>query len=104
MLNLKEIEGAGGKLFEGDNTDPQVAVDWLRAMKSAFGYLLPTPQRKLLYLVFMLLGAANYWWDCLVELEEDPFSMGYDEFLEQFKKEFMPEPWQKQKRAEFLRV
>ncbi|CAN0918487.1 hypothetical protein LINGRAHAP2_LOCUS30893 [Linum grandiflorum] len=72
IVSFKEIEGAGGKLLEAESTDPQVAADWLRAMKYAFGYLQPTPERKLMYSVFMLRGATKDWWDSLVELDQDP--------------------------------
>ncbi|CAN0924825.1 hypothetical protein LINGRAHAP2_LOCUS34408, partial [Linum grandiflorum] len=56
MLNFKEIEGAGSKLFEDDSTDLQTAADSLSAMRFAFSYLQPTPESKMMYSIFMLRG------------------------------------------------
>ena len=58
----------------------------------------------MLYAAYLLRGTLKEWWDNQLEVEGDFFSQDWEEFLILFKKEFMPEQWQKNKRVEFINI
>ena len=54
VLDYKRMKGYGGKEFDGESTDPQVAVDWIRDMNATFDQLGATSDERLHYCVFLL--------------------------------------------------
>ena len=76
VLDYKRMKSYGGKKFDGESTDPQIAVDWIRDMNAAFDQLEATSDERLCYCVFLLQGHARTWWEATTVHEEDPFSLG----------------------------
>ena len=59
VLDYKGMKGCGGKEFDGESTDQQVAVDWIRDMNAVFDQLEATSDERLRYCVFLLRGHAR---------------------------------------------
>ena len=102
VLDYKRMKGYGGKEFDGESTDPQVAVDWMRDMNAAFDQLEATSDERLRYCVFLLQGHARTWWEATTVYEEDPFSLGWEEFQIRFEVEFITDQWKEEKAMEFM--
>ncbi|CAN1184655.1 hypothetical protein LINPERHAP2_LOCUS37106 [Linum perenne] len=101
VLDYDQIKKLGGVPFEGESTDPQAAVDWLRDMRVVFSHLNATPDERLRYSVFLLRGHARTWWESMTQDDEDPFVMGWEEFKRRFDDEFIPDQWEENKALEF---
>ena len=102
VLDYKRMKGYGGKEFDGESTDPQVAVDWIRDMNAVFDQLEATSDERLRYCVFLLRGHARTWWEATIVYEEDPFSLGWEEFQIRFDAEFITDQWKEEKAMEFM--
>ncbi|CAN1142166.1 hypothetical protein LINPERHAP2_LOCUS12927, partial [Linum perenne] len=65
VLDYDKMKKLGGVPFEGESTDPQAAVDWLRDMRVVFSHLNATPDERLRYSVFLLRGHARTLWESM---------------------------------------
>ena len=63
-----------------------------------------TPDEKFDYAVSLLQGNAYDWWETVPNATVQPPILQWEDFLQEFRDNYMPEVYQDEKRKEFLNL
>src|SRR5919201_1711366 len=90
--------------FDGNNSDPMVADDWLREIEKKLDLTTYTDEECVGVAAHQLVGAARAWWDSYCDAHEDPGRISWEEFVEAFREYHIPEGAMKAKEKEFCHI
>jgi hypothetical protein len=84
--------------------DHQEADDWLTTIEKKLDIVQFNDRQKVLYASGLLLGAALEWWNSYIDEHEQPQSIVWKEFKDNFISHYIPVSTMKLKRKEFLNL
>ena len=86
------------------STDPVEAEKWLKRTERVLNMMQCTPEEEFDYVVSLLQGNAYDWWETVLNATVQPQILQWEDFLQEFKDNYMPEVYQDEKRKEFLNL
>ncbi|XP_065861824.1 uncharacterized protein [Euphorbia lathyris] len=98
-----KLKKQGAEEFTG-TTDPTQAERWLKRIERVFNLMKCTPEEKFDYAVFLLQGDAYDWWETIPNSTVQPPVLTWDDFVVEFRNNYMPEVYLDVKRREFLNL
>ena len=84
--------------------DPVEAEKWLKRTERVLNMMQCTPDEKFDYAVSLLQGNAYDWWETVPNATVQPPILQWEDFLQEFRDNYMPEVYQDEKRKEFLNL
>ena len=82
-------------------TDPLDADSWLRTVSKQLVMMECTDAECVSLASYLLRGAASAWWDTYVANHQDPDSISWDEFEQEFRAQHIPKGVMDRKADEF---
>nr|KYP42044.1 hypothetical protein KK1_036557 [Cajanus cajan] len=102
--DLAEFRKCNPPQFAGD-VDLEVADRWIRELEKIFIVLGCPLERRLAYVVYMLVGEAEHWWGSTYQmLATRGVAVDWECFRTVFMEKYFPESVRHAKEAEFLRL
>nr|KYP69586.1 hypothetical protein KK1_008783 [Cajanus cajan] len=102
--DLAEFWKCNPPQFAGD-ADPEVADRWIRELEKIFTVLGCPLERRLAYVVYMLVGEAEHWWRGTYQmLIARGVTVDWECFWTVFMEKYFPESVRHAKEAEFMRL
>ncbi|XP_020206706.1 uncharacterized protein LOC109791769, partial [Cajanus cajan] len=102
--DLAEFRKCNPPQFVGD-ADPEVADRWIRELEKIFTVLGCPLERRLAYVVYMLVGEAEHWWRGTYQmLAARGVTVDWECFRTVFMEKYFPESVRHAKEAEFMRL
>jgi hypothetical protein len=90
--------------FDIADDDPIAAEDWLREMEKKLDLTTCTDEECVEVAAHQLTGAARAWWDSYCDAHKDSGSISWEEFVEAFREQHMPEGIMDAKVEEFHNI
>ena len=87
-----------------NTTYPLEADDWIKTIEEKLDMVQCNDREKALYASGQLVGAASEWWDSYSKGHEQPESIAWKEFKDNFISHHIPVSVMKLKRKEFLNL
>ncbi|XP_027922885.1 uncharacterized protein LOC114180793 [Vigna unguiculata] len=85
--------------------DPEKAELWIKEMEKIFRVMKCANNQKVNYVVFMLIGEAEYWWDGTRRLlEGGRIIITWDVFRTRFLEKYFPNDVRRAKEIEFMQL
>nr|KYP39145.1 hypothetical protein KK1_039573 [Cajanus cajan] len=102
--DLAEFRKCHPPQFKGD-ADPEVADHWICELEKIFTVLGCSQERRLTYVVYMLVGEAKHWWRGTHHmLTARGVVVDWECFRRVFLEKYFPESVRHAKEAEFMRL
>ena len=103
VASFPQFQGTNPPMFTKAD-EPLEADAWLRTIESKFDLLvLPCPfERKVMFAVQQLRGAARLWWDHFHAMKPANYVVHWEEFCEAFRAHHIPKGVMDRKLNEFL--
>ena len=86
------------------STDPLEVEKWLKRTERVLNMMQCTPNEKFDYAVSLLQGNAYDWWETEPNATVQPPILQWEDFLQEFRDNYMSEVYQDEKRKEFLNL
>jgi hypothetical protein len=83
------------------SVEPMDADDWLKTIEKKLQVVKRNNREKVLFASHQLVGPAADWWDAYVEAHEEPESINWQEFKNNFRSHHVPLGVMKLKKKEF---
>jgi hypothetical protein len=77
------------------------ADDWLKTIEKKLQVVECTNRERVLFLAHQLVGPATDWWDAYIEAHEEPETINWQEFRNNFRTHHVPFGMMKLKKKEF---
>jgi hypothetical protein len=77
------------------------ADDWLKTIQKKLQVIQCTNRERVLFIAHQLVGPITVWWDAYVEAHEEPETINWQEFRNNFKTHHVPFGMTKLKKKEF---
>ena len=84
--------------------DPVEAEKWPKRTERVLNMMQCTPDEKFDYAVSLLQGNAYDWWETVPNANVQPPILQWEDFLQEFRDNYMSEVYQDEKRKEFLNL
>uniref|UniRef100_A0A151UES5 CCHC-type domain-containing protein n=2 Tax=Cajanus cajan TaxID=3821 RepID=A0A151UES5_CAJCA len=102
--DLAEFRKCHPPQFKGE-ADPEVADHWICELEKIFAVLGCSQERRLAYVVYMLIGEAEHWWRGTHHmLTARGVVVDWECFRRMFLEKYFPESVRHAKEAEFMRL
>ncbi|XP_020216320.1 uncharacterized protein LOC109800050 [Cajanus cajan] len=102
--DLAEFQKCHPPLFTGD-ADPEATDRWICKLEKIFAVLGCSPEKRLAYAVYMLVGEAEHWWRGTYQmLAARGVTIDWECFWTVFMEKYFSESVRHAKEAEFMRL
>ncbi|CAL1405461.1 unnamed protein product [Linum trigynum] len=91
----------GAELFKGA-IDPKYALDWIKEIERIFNLLECPDEARVEYMYYLLRSDAYDWWLTVPGAQDRTIRYTWAEFLEKFRKQYVPDLYVDRKKKEFL--
>ncbi|CAI0472810.1 unnamed protein product, partial [Linum tenue] len=101
VKDFERLRNMGAEFFKGA-IDPKDALDWIKEMERIFNLLECPDEARVEYMYYLLRSDAYDWWLTVPGAQDRTIRYTWAEFLEKFRKQYVPDLYVDRKKKEFL--